>query len=255
MTSLVLCFCLFGAADPVAEVEGPESARVGDQMVFTTSQCQNAKNFKWLVEPKGTQGFTIVDGGKRLIFSAHDPGIYTIILGASNEEGIDLCTHTVVVGEHLINPTANQLMALMKSKQFLLAGDDEDKDEPQPEAEPVVVAKPQAMAEDTRTSSARWASRIQSPTRPRDAMILAGTLRQAANLVASGNIDSVKGLSEATSVLATKALGVATDSWRPWFEQLTQHLDGLAMAGKLATLDDYRAVWLQLADGLDAASR
>lgn len=287
MKSLVLCLALFGADvnsdPPIAVIDGPASGQVGDQFVFSSHSSENhkPKSCTWRILPEGTRGFLVVDGSTRAVFSNHEPGEYTVILSVVSTDGerSSIATQTILVGEHLVaNPPQPKLLPRFNPQRPVRAmpprnyngyspadygvEDDEEYEEDEYEEPRPSRRKTRAAGEgfsrrdppDVKLLAIKWTQKVQSElgSRKRDAHTLAGTFRQTANLLATNNIDSAEELIKATSVLATQALMGSWPSWKPWFDELQDYLDGLAARGSLDNMDDYRAVWLRIAEGLDS---
>lgn len=284
MNPLLVCLVMLGAGavdPPVAMIDGPASGQVGDQFVFSSHSSQNhkPKACTWKILPEGTRGFVVVDESTRAIFSNHEPGEYTVILSVVSEDGehTAIATQTILLGEHLVaNPPQPKLLPRFnpqrpvraytavqntaEEEEYLDEDSDEDFEEPRPRRKPRAKAASSAGngfnrkdPPDVKLLAVRWTQKVQSElgARKHDAKVLAGTFRQAANMLATQNIDSSEELTKATTVMAAQALMGSWPNWKPWFKELEDYLDTLAARGALDTMDDYRAVWLRVAEGLE----
>ena len=248
-------------SDPVAVIEGPTSARIGDLMFFNGYMSENSKHFKWRILPEGTLGFTVVDGGQRAIFSNRNPGEYIIILGVGGGELVDIAIHRVLVGVDA-KDVARPIMSITTE----LGTIDENE----------LLLKTSTVA----SLAQEWKKGLKSKTVQVDSSKLAGIFRTCAASTVTGKVTSKKQLVDNTKSRATKALGdTSFEKWKPWFESLETYLKTLDSSSKIpvvpasnskdepvtiedpanlsesldnaTTLEQYREIWLQIAMGLE----
>ena len=94
----------------------------------------------------------------------------------------------------------------------------------------------------------RWTGRVGDyPGRKAHGEALAAVFRK---LAAADDI-SVEQILDATATANTAILGEALDQWIPLLEPLGQELDKLMEAGELETREDYKNVWLLIAEGIE----
>jgi hypothetical protein len=79
------------------------------------------------------------------------------------------------------------------------------------------------------------------------ALALAGVFRKLAE---AGDI-KVEQMLEATATANSAVLGEDLDKWLPLLEPIGKELDTLTAAGKLSTREEYKAVWLSIAEGIE----
>jgi len=205
------------SAAPVAKIEGPESARIGDLVVVASAG--EAHSYKWAVLPKGTQGWREIDGGRRLVFSSHEPRTYTFVLAIGSSDGaVDVSTHEVVLGEaHL------PLVSRAKSSTV------------------------QAMT--PRPPS--WTRLVQGAG-TEEAGKLAGAFRMAASMIDTEHVGDAAELFAATGELSRGAVGDRIEAWQPWLDAVDEWVEGLEESGDLDTIAEYAERWRELAKTLGA---
>lgn len=97
----------------------------------------------------------------------------------------------------------------------------------------------------------RWAKKVDDyEGREAHALALAGVFRK----LATADEVTVDGMLEATATANSAVLGDNLENWLPLLEPLGTELDVITEAGKLKTREDYKDVWLKIADGLEKAA-
>lgn len=94
LVGLLLCGATAVAAPPKAKISGPDKAGVGDPLVFEAGPVE-AGRFHWIVTP--ANGRLRLLGGNQIAVLGNQPGVWTLVLGVSTLEGLDLATHVVTV--------------------------------------------------------------------------------------------------------------------------------------------------------------
>lgn len=79
---------------------------------------------------------------------------------------------------------------------------------------------------------------------------LADAMEGVCAAMAAGKYKTVEEARSAMPKAAAEALGSMNDKWVDWATVVAKELDKLGAGGKLATLADYRAAWLEVVKGL-----
>ena len=98
----------------------------------------------------------------------------------------------------------------------------------------------------------QWVSQLPDDVPGKNAKLasMAGVFKK----LGEGDIDVDKIL-EATALANSAVLGDDLDAWVPFLDKLGSELDDMIDGDRLSTPEQYRATWLEIAKGLEAASR
>lgn len=112
----------------------------------------------------------------------------------------------------------------------------------------VIGEEPEPGPETLSIKVRRWTKSVEKyEMREGHALALAGVFRKLAN---AEDVD-VENMLEATATANSAILGDDLDKWLPLLEPLGQELDTISAAGGLGTRDQYKDVWLAIAEGIE----
>jgi hypothetical protein len=178
----------------------------------------------WELAPEGKADLRIAADGKSLIFVA-PPGDYTL--------------RAVVV-----NFTAKKLA---QGKRAITIGDPKPPTPPEP-PEPPLPPSPAAAAKQLAIDAAKKLP--QGAELVADAAKLAQIYAGLAKMIPA-EIDSIDKLIVANRYAREAGLGpLRAQVWEPWVKELGVWLDAQRTAGAIKTVDDCKAVWTAIGEGL-----
>lgn len=142
-------------------ISGPVEAQVGDMIELHAETTQNVTNFAWSIAPP-VHGLLILDDGAKAAFSNRYAGQYLVIVSTANAEG----------------------QAAHATSQITIR--------PAPPENPLTLeglahANPPP---DMRDLIRRWVNEVVSDNKAGETAAVAASLRQTANLLASGSLAS-----------------------------------------------------------------
>ena len=112
----------------------------------------------------------------------------------------------------------------------------------------VIGVAPEPGPETLATTVRRWVRNVEEyEGRKVQGLALAQVFRK----LATADDITVEQILEATATANSAVLGDNLQKWLPFLEPLGQELDTLTEAGKLCTREDYKNVWLSIADGIE----
>jgi hypothetical protein len=87
---------------PVAKITGPENAFIGDLIVLSAADSQNAVGFTWVLLDSD-KPFMPVEFDRKIVFSSGSPGKYNFIVVAANADSngrpkVNVARHVVSIG-------------------------------------------------------------------------------------------------------------------------------------------------------------
>lgn len=213
--------------DPTAQIVivAQDMAEIGELVRFDLSGS-TAQSFKWLMVPE-TVDFETYNNGQSAVFSARKPGSYMFIVACAYDGSVDVATHTVVI-EGQTDPVDPE--------------DPVDPDDGYP-----VVDRP-IMGDDLSDWTPYWCS--INKCEKEDAAKLAESFESIAAQVAAGVLQTANDITAATAEANRQALGESLPEWLPVLRELQTAMKNLAAEGKLATPDQHRDLWVDIAQGL-----
>ena len=190
--------------------------------------------YRWQVLPlDSTTGcYRVCDNGQTLVFSSRQIGCYHFVLAASDGENLQMITHTLLnIGE---TPKPVPLPPL-------------------PEPEP--MPQPQREFEPLRDWAAqKTASLVRSDYFVREKAALAESMTDIAIRIRHGEITSAERARVELRVLTRRKLESvsrrSTITWQSWETELARQLSQLEQEGRLDSLEQVRAAFEAVADGL-----
>ena len=202
----------------------------------TDSTALPKLQYRWQVLPlESTTGcYRVCDNGQTLVFSSRQIGCYHFVLAASDGENLQMVTHTLLnIGE---TPKPVPLPPLP---------------EPQPEPTP----PPQRELEALRDWAAqKTASLVRSDYFLREKAALAESMTDIAMRIRHGEITSAERARVELRVLTRRKLESisrrSTTVWQSWETELARQLSQLEQEGQLDSLEQVRAAFEAVADGL-----
>lgn len=96
-----------------------------------------------------------------------------------------------------------------------------------------------------------WAATLPDDAKAK-APALAASFESIASQMAAGTLKFADEIIKATAEANRTALGDKRDNWVVWAQQLQKHLNAESQAGRLKTVEEHRAAWLDIAKGLRA---
>ena len=190
--------------------------------------------YRWQVlPPESTAGcYRVCDDGQTLVFSSRQIGCYHFVLAASDGENLQMVTHTLLnIGE---TPKPVPLPPL-----------------PEPEPTP----QPQREFESLREWAAqKTASLVRSDYFVREKAALAESMTDVVLRIRHGEITSSERARVELRVLTRRKLESvsrrSTTAWQSWETELARQLSQLEQEGRLDSLEQVRAAFEAVADGL-----
>ena len=212
-----------GKADIV--VEGPSEVKVGKMARLDVSKS-SAKTIKWRVMPE-TEDFEVYADGRKAVFCASEPGVYTFIVAGAMGDDVDVEVFVVKVvtvtnggggggngggGGGGGTPTGFVAQVL------------------------------------------DWTNLVASPNKAAEAGALADSFAAIKAQVVAGTLKNASEISTATRDANRAALKDSLVKWLPFLEKLQAELKSQALAGTLVTPADHARVWQQVVEGLRLAA-
>lgn len=216
-----------------AVIDGPRRATVGDLVVLDASSS-GGDAFAWvLVCEDARKRLLAVDGGRRCVFASGTPGKYVFVLAAVTGGELSVTTHTLQVSSAGPSPPP----------------------EPEPGPGPLPTPLPDGkycLAAFARDSASTLVA--LPPARLRQtAESLANSFASIASAIAAGTLRDASAILTATREANNAALGDDREAWQSWGAGLAKKLQELHEAKRLATANDYKDAWTEIATGLRAA--
>ena len=207
---------------------------VATEPATTESIALPKLHYRWQVlPPESTAGcYRVCDDGQTLVFSSRQIGCYHFVLAAGDGENLQMVTHTLLnIGE---TPKPVPLPPL-------------------PEPEP--MPQPQREFESLREWAAqKTASLVRSDYFVREKAALAESMADVALRIRHGEITSSERARVELRVLTRRKLENvsrrSTTAWQSWETELARHLSQLEQEGRLDSLEQVRAAFEAVADGL-----
>lgn len=201
MKKAVLLFLLFFFQEPSPPAPNPAPAptasvdavitasKSGGLTILDADKSKGAKGYAWQIVPEKTQGFLVVDGGKRAVFAPGTAGSFVVVLAVSGSDGqLDIATHNVTSG-------------------------------------PGPGPGPGPQPADLASLVVEWAAGVTSDSKKADASKIANAFATVASQVAAGAIPrEPEAILKATKAGYETALGAAYAAWRPWFDKLGEYM-------------------------------
>lgn len=240
--AFLVCSSIAFAAPPSAVITGPSDGVPGD-IIDLSFEESVADHFLFIVEPArfsdGKPTFKMAKDGKGCTLASR-PGKYRGMLIVSNDEGPAYSWHTVTIVD-VSNPT-------------------KPTDPP-----PIDPTKPPPVTPQPPTQSlSDWVLKTSvatvSGTRPWTGLKFAeGYRKWAANGGVAKNVEEFAKVQDALNK-ARLTIGDDLDAkdlkeWDTFFKALAAKLSSMVTDGSLKTVPDAQAAWLQIADGLERASK
>jgi len=83
----------------------PQSAKIGE-LIRLDASASSASSFKWVAP---TPDFEAIDGGRKAVFSARSPGVYTFTLAVALDGTVDVVTFAIKVEGPLQPPQTDSM--------------------------------------------------------------------------------------------------------------------------------------------------
>ena len=254
--SAFLLLCSVALAEkPTPTIEGPREVHSGALVTLDAGSSAGAETFGWLVDTSavhvpGTKtpdvtrqvdelrslGFTVAapqtddaplyeveEGGKRIRLSSY-PGVYKLVLGVSNADGVALLQWTVTVDG--VKPP--------------------DPIPPTPDVEPDLPVGRFGLA----IKSWRAAQAVKSAGREDESKTLAAAL-----LLSAGAADGQGMVDQFAASMKSKFSDAQKAAWEPWRTAYLSELTALQASGKLNAKDDFLSAFSEFALGLSAVEK
>ena len=206
------------AKPPEIKMDGPETVNEGDPVIFSAAESYG-DHFTWIVSPK--QSITLVNESRSCVLPSR-PGNYEITLIVGNCEG-----------------------QVSESRSYTVVGVECPDIPAIPPVDPVDPVDP-GLAGLAKDAYQLGLSKVIATAR-KDAGKIAIVYESLAN---DTSITSQQDFVDKTLAGLIKTLGSDTESWKPWHEAMNLALQIQITQGKLLTITQYRAAWLQIAKGL-----
>lgn len=223
-----------------AKIEGPEAIRLGDIARLNAYSSTGAKSYKWIVRPEGAKGLIVFPDGKRAFFSNHNPGEYLIILAVGGDNGqVDVTFHSLLIGKSLVPPDTEE------------GYEDDTPTHSNPTGN---TNPPSSPPERPKIAFSSLIATLALQFDKQQAGILAGAFRQSQALIRLDNpdesyVEDHKELIAVTEDLAKRSLGTSYPTWEPVLKKLWESVPDTG------NLSQDKAIWLELATGLEALSQ
>ena len=242
-----VCLCLptytTCAAPPRATVTGPSAGVPGDILVLDSSESI-ADHFSWVVTPElpdGRPTILALEGGRKCLVCSV-PGVYTVVLAASNAEGVDQAKWTITVGPQP-GPTPPPGPDPPPGPQ---PGPDPQPTPPEPDL-PDGVYKLTRFARDLANS-------VVSPNRAVEAAALAGGFEGVAAAIAGGTLKTPQQIRLALLAANNAAVGESLKYWLAWGTAIGNRLGEMIESKQLAAPEDWVVALNEIALGLRAVA-
>lgn len=236
----------------------PESAKPGE-LIKLRAQLVNQQDWKWLAgeplenpptflwvlanSPEGYEiGDWIFQEGRTCVFATNQPGTYRFVLASTylDAEG----NPHLVMANHTLSIQPGEPPAPMPNPFS----------PPHPRPNPPVPNFPEG-----RFGLARWTWRSTLDLVAADHRALAHQLaenyRGIAARIAAGTLTAATEILSETTLENRRLLGEGTAAWMPLFEKLAIRMREIDQAKQLATPEDFRQAWLEIAMGFEAAAK
>lgn len=221
---------------PVAIIQGPTEAKVGDLIILDSSPSQGDA-FAWV--SVDTQNCIEWPDGKKLIFATGTAGTYNFLLAAfSWEDGkvtTSIARHSVDVGSLPGPPTPPP------------PGPGPG---PQPPPDPDPVPLPDGRYK-LAASAWTWANSLPASAKAKAEAVANGFDAVAAQ-IAAGVIQDMHKAAEAMSAANNNAMGSERQNWTPFLQALDARLSELWDKKELVNVSDMADAFREVAIGLRA---
>jgi hypothetical protein len=208
-------------------IDGPEIVATGRLAVYRLPEDLVTSPPQWLVIGPSDECFQVCDGGRTLCFASPVAGRYVLVAAAVRDNAVLLLRKDIQVGDQGPEPG------------------------PPPGPRPPEPRPP---------SWAEWAAAKakESVTAEGlgDAKSVAAALRAVVKAIDEKKIVTPRFAREQVRAMVRANLRTveAMRRWEAFSLALDAALDAEAAAGRLAKLDDYRRIWLEIAEGLERLS-
>lgn len=244
-----VCLCLTNytasAAPPRATVTGSTGGVPGDILVLDASESV-ADHFHWVVTPELPDGrptiLVLEEGRKCLVCSV--PGTWTVVLAASNDEGVDQLKWTVTVGGE---PGPGPAPPPGPDPDPEPApGPDPEPTPPEPDLPPGIYGITHFARDQARA--------VNSPNRATESAAVAAGFESVAAAISAGTLTRPNLILAALLEANRAALGTeaALRAWIPCGTAIGKQLQALYQSGRLTGPEAWASVLLEVALGLRA---
>lgn len=271
----LIALCLVGisasarGAPPKAVILGPTTGSPGDILILDASLSEGVHHFKWRVRPELPNRLTILpmDGMKRCQITSV-PGVYSVTLGVSNDEGLDLLDWIVTIpgkpptppGPPTPVPPQPQPVPPQPTPPGPTPGPEP---QPVPPVPPVPPTPPAPVLPDGEFAIAKpiysLALQVQSPARVAEAQALADELERIAGDAEAGKLDGFFALDTARRVAAevakacTSKLAPNFPAWEAvCLKPVNARINELFDSGRLNTAKQWAVMLREAIRGLRA---
>ena len=227
-------------------ISGPSQVRIGELIVLRAA-VNDAEPVWTILDSQGREGveveldepvgdmltpirYVVIDGDTpALVFSSPSSGrFFVTLIGVSvDADGAiekTVARHVVTIGDG--TPTPNP----------------DNPPEPEPQLEGIAKTAHDLVDDVVPGDSRKHHKKTAAAFRNVSSMIAAGAIKTADDVIAE------------TATQTKAQLSSAHEDWRAWGNAIGDELNTLASAGKLKTMAQYSATYLEIADGLEAWS-
>lgn len=186
----------------------PKECRVGELVTFDASDS-DMDNIAWSIFPP-TTNFKIINEGKQAIFSAEQPGNFTVTVAVSNDKKVALTvTHLVVLGSDSLIP---DIINVINSPVIPFSL------KPQFEVPPLQPDEKEPQTLDIRS----W-----SPQKPESNRIskMIKSLTDLVNMMEKDNFETKDEMVQATAWTMDRATQ-KDETWKPFIINFIKYLEG-----------------------------
>lgn len=185
------------------------------ELVRIDASASQCANLTWRIIPE-SKDFEVVDGTKRGMFSTRTPGTFLLVVAGAIDNTPYMHVHT--------------LTAIGKD----------------PTIQPNTPATTKPIDQQIMT----WFGLVKTEQRKEEAKKLAGVFRT----LSSTDLE-VNKILEATATANRNTLGKSIDGWVPFLDALGKELDLYIANKQLGTKEQYRDLWVKIAEGLEKAAQ
>lgn len=205
-------------------IDGPELVASGRLAVYRLPEDLLASPPQWLVIGPSDGCFQVCDGGRTLCFASPVAGPYVLVAAAVKDNAVLLLRKDVQVGDEAPHPDPT----------------------PGPDPQP----RPSTWSQ----WAAAKARELVAAEGLGDAKRVAAALRAVVKAIDEKKIITPRFAREQVRAMVRANLRTleAMRRWEAFSQALDAALDGEAAVGRLTNLDEYRRIWLEIAEGLES---